>query len=83
MSKFYDFIIPEATFTDTEKNTLKYVAKLFDDTALPSWLIFDSSSRRLYGTPIAPADVKPFNIKLTVTDPYNSKVSFFVKINIK
>ncbi len=77
LSKFYDYIIPIGTFTDNEKDTLKYVATLFDGTSIPAWLTFDSTSRRLYGTPILPAAVATYNIKITVSDPYNSKVNIF------
>jgi len=53
-------------FTDNDGDTLSYTASLADDTALPSWLSFDSTTRTFSGNP--PHGAGPLTVKVTALD---------------
>ncbi|MEX0270185.1 DUF4347 domain-containing protein [Leptolyngbyaceae cyanobacterium UHCC 1019] len=65
-----NFTIPVNTFSDVDNSTLALSASLADNTALPSWLSFDSATGTFSGTP-------PLNfngtlaLKVTATDAGN------------
>ena len=56
------FIVPENTFDDIDGDSLILGATLDDGSALPTWLVFDSTTRSFNGTP--PTN---FNGTLSVT----------------
>ncbi|MBL8072970.1 MAG: putative Ig domain-containing protein [Nitrospira sp.] len=70
--------IPADTFVDPDANDeLEYSASLSNGTALPAWLMFDSVTRTLSGTP-QHEDVGALTIAVTVTDGGNlSATSMF------
>lgn len=47
----FDYTFPIDTFIDPDGDTLLYTARQSDGSSLPSWLIFDASERRFFGTP--------------------------------
>ena len=46
-----NFQVPLGTFADPDGDTLTYSASMADASALPSWLVFDASTRTFSGTP--------------------------------
>ena len=57
---------PATTFNDVDAtDTLTYSAKKADDSALPTWLAFDTSTRIFSGTPTA---AETFSVKVTASD---------------
>jgi YD repeat-containing protein len=70
-----NFVIPAATFTDTDSgDSLTYAASLADGAVLPSWISFDAVSRTFTGTP-ANADVGALDLKITATDSHGVSAS--------
>lgn len=65
----FSFFIPEATFTDVDRDaTLTLAVIQSDGTPLPGWLNFDATNRRLHGlAPVGAAGV--VSIRITATDP--------------
>ncbi len=48
----YSYTVPASTFTDPDAgDTLSYSATLADGSALPQWLLFDTTTRTFSGTP--------------------------------
>ena len=71
----FNFQFASNAFTDVDAgDSLSYTAKLADDSALPSWLSFDTNSRTFTGTP-ANADVGTISIKVTADDGNGGTVS--------
>jgi PKD repeat protein len=65
---FYSFTFDSNTFNDVDfGDTLTYTATLDNDTQLPDWIVFDSSTRTFTGTPIN-ENVGSIQIKVTATD---------------
>ena len=65
------------SFTDADPDTtLSYSATLADDSALPSWLSFNASTRTFSGTPLND-DVGILSIKVTATDGVASASDVF------
>ena len=61
------FQVPLDTFDDPDGDTLTVVATLADDTALPSWLTFNSANQTFTGTP--PLDFTgQLELKVTASD---------------
>lgn len=54
------------TFADSDGDTLTYTVSLADDTALPTWLNFDSATRTFSGNP--PHGAGPLSVKVTALD---------------
>ncbi|KPA13739.1 hypothetical protein MHK_006053, partial [Candidatus Magnetomorum sp. HK-1] len=72
------------TFEDIDEgDTLSYSASLEDDTSLPTWISFDSTTRHFSGTPDE-NDVETISIKITATDTSFASVSdvFVLAVNV-
>jgi len=64
----FSLTLAAGTFTDVDVgDTMTYTATLADNSALPSWLSFNASTRTFSGTPAA-ANAGTLNIKVTATD---------------
>jgi hypothetical protein len=75
-----NYQFPETTFIDDDgNNTLTYSAKLSSGLSLPSWLVFDSTTRTFSGTPVATGVV---TIKVTATDTAKASVSCQFKMRV-
>ena len=62
----FSYTFPANTFNDTNAtDTLTYTAKKADDSALPTWLAFDPTTRTFSGTPTAAETV---SVKVTASD---------------
>ena len=74
VSVAFNYAFPDTTFTDTDGDTLTYMATEPDDTALPTWLIFNPTARAFSGTPAA-GDVGTVAVKVTASDGNGGSVS--------
>ena len=64
----FEFVVPTGAFVDVDPgDTLVYSATLADNSALPSWLTFNPSTRTFSGTPQL-TDVGTLTVKVTATD---------------
>ncbi len=71
----FTFIVPTGAFTDVDPgDSLVYSATLTDNSALPSWLIFNPSTGRSAGRRRA-ADVGTIDVKVMATDTGSLSVS--------
>ncbi|MCB1876930.1 MAG: putative Ig domain-containing protein, partial [Chromatiales bacterium] len=71
----FNFQFASNTFNDPDVgDTLSYTATLSDDSALPTWLSFDSATRTFSGTP-ANDDVGTISVKVTANDGSGGAVS--------
>lgn len=61
----FNYTIPSNSFTDPENNSLTYKVTMQDGTSLPSWLSFNSSTRKFSGTPQV---IGNLSICITATD---------------
>ena len=68
-----------APFSDADSDALSYEAAQADDTALPTWLAFDATTRTFSGTPTAADTV---SVKVTANDGKNGSISDEFDINI-
>ncbi len=69
------YTFPANTFSDEQDSTLTYTASKADDTALPSWLTFDASTRTFSG-PVGAAEVGTIvSVKVTASDTEGGSVS--------
>ncbi|WP_298965654.1 cadherin-like domain-containing protein [uncultured Roseibium sp.] len=50
-SAAWSFTVPDNVFTDADGDSLTYSASLADGSPLPSWLVFDATTRTFSGTP--------------------------------
>ncbi|MBE9226175.1 DUF4347 domain-containing protein [Phormidium sp. LEGE 05292] len=72
----FSFTVPENTFKDVDiGDTLSYTATLDDGNQLPSWLIFDATTRTFSGTPTNNENVGNLSIKVTAKDTSNATAS--------
>ena len=62
------YTIPANTFSDPTSNGITYTATLKDGKPLPSWLSFDSSTRKFSGNPPASAVGEPLILKITASN---------------
>jgi hypothetical protein len=70
----YNFTVPSSTFIDPDNgDILSYSTRQRDDSALPSWLNFDASSRRFFGTP-GPANNGSYSLVLLANDGHAGEV---------
>ena len=74
VSVAFNYAFPDTTFTDTDGDTLTYMARQADDTALPTWLTFNPTARAFSGTPAA-GDVGTVAVKVTASDGNGGSVS--------
>ena len=73
----FSFTVPVSTFTDKDfihGDQLTYSASMMDDTALPSWLTFNSDTRTFTGTPLD-TNIGDFALKVVATDTGNLTAS--------
>ncbi|ATR79842.1 putative Ig domain-containing protein [Moraxella osloensis] len=75
----FSYNMPTTTFKDPEGDALSYTATLEDGSALPSWLVFNPTTRTFSGT--APQTSSPINVKVTATDTFKNSVSDVFTIN--
>lgn len=69
-----DWFLPTDTFNDIDGDVLSLNATLSDGSALPAWMVFDSDTGHLVGTP--PDDVSgAIDIMITATDPFGEQAS--------
>ncbi|HSG62875.1 MAG TPA: Ig-like domain-containing protein, partial [Pseudomonadales bacterium] len=68
------FSLSASTFTDPDFDVLTWSATLADDSALPSWLSFDASTRTFSGNPADAgiANGQSISIKVSATDGRNT-----------
>ncbi|MBD2169240.1 DUF4114 domain-containing protein [Calothrix membranacea FACHB-236] len=79
----FTFTIPENTFNDVDAgDEITYAASLDLDSALPTWLNFNPSTRTFRGTPTN-SDVGTFNITLLATDKQGVTVSDTFTITVE
>ena len=62
----WSYQVPANTFSDADGGVLTYSAKQGDNSALPSWLSFDASTRTFNGNP--PSTLSSISLKVTATD---------------
>eukprot|EP01030_Chromulinospumella_sphaerica_P007563 gene7563-7393_t len=70
----FSYVVPATSFTDPDNDSLSYIAKLADGSALPAWLTFDAATRTFSGTPSDTAS-GTYSIQVTATDGSNATVS--------
>ena len=64
----FSFTFPDTTFADEDTDdTLSYTAMLSDDSALPTWLSFDDTTRSFSGTP-GSGDGGTITVRVTAND---------------
>ncbi|MCY2977408.1 MAG: cadherin domain-containing protein [Planctomycetota bacterium] len=74
-------IVPTAWFSDVDNTTLAYSMARSDGSALPKWLSFDPTTRRLVGSP-KNADVGDYSLIIRATDSAGlfATISLFVTV---
>ncbi len=75
----FSYNMPTTTFKDPEGDALSYTATLEDGSALPTWLVFNPTTRTFSGT--APQTSSSINVKVTATDTFKNSVSDVFTIN--
>ena len=76
----YNYTFTDSTFIDDDgNNTLRYSARLSNGNPLPSWLSFDSLTRKFSGTPL---ETGSLSIKVTATDTADASASCTFPLNI-
>jgi parallel beta-helix repeat protein len=70
----FTYTVTSNSFSDGNNDSLTYTATLGDGSALPDWLIFDSTSLTLSGTPTSTA-AGTYNVLIKATDPSGASVS--------
>ena len=74
---FFSYQFPANTFSDKDGDTLTYSALLSDDSPLSgTWVEFNAATRTFFGTP-RNADVGELNIRVSVTDGYETVADEF------
>ena len=68
----FSYTVSSSAFTDADGDTLTYTAAKGDDSALPGWLSFATSSRVFSGTPLSADTVA---VKVTASDSSGGSVS--------
>ncbi len=67
----FEYSFPAGTFSDADSDSLTYTATRSDDSALPTWLTFTASERKLAGTPQS-GDTGTLMVKVTASDGTDS-----------
>ena len=70
----FEYSFPAGTFSDADSDSLTYTATRSDDSALPTWLTFTASERKLAGTPQS-GDTGTLMVKVTASDGMGGSVS--------
>ena len=63
----FSYQVPSNAFEDGDGDTLTYTATQDDDSALPSWLSFATTTRTFSGTPTT-SDLGQITVKVTASD---------------
>jgi hypothetical protein len=80
VGNLFTLIVPDSTFIDDDGNNgLTYSASLSNNDPLPSWLSFDSTARKLYGTPVASGLIE---LKIKVKDTANTYATCTFNLNV-
>ena len=77
----YSFTFAANTFTDVDGDTLTYTATLVNGSPLPTWLIFNPTTRTFSGTPNAASQIGSLALKVTATD--SSEASAFSTFSLQ
>ena len=81
----FEYIFPAGTFSDADSDSLTYTAQQTDgttDSALPTWLTFTASERKLAGTPQS-GDTGTLSVKVTASDGTASVSDIFdIVVNV-
>ncbi len=82
----FSFEVPDSIFDDVDfdnddNESLTYSATLADGGLLPTWLIFDTSTKTFSGTP-ENGDVETISLKVTATDATGASVSDIFDLTI-
>ncbi|WP_189836413.1 putative Ig domain-containing protein [Sulfuriferula multivorans] len=78
----FTYTVAANTITDPDPwDSITYSVKMQDGSAVPSWLIFDATTRVLSGTPGA-GNVGSFQFILWGTDNYNYSAGEYVTMNV-
>jgi Ca2+-binding RTX toxin-like protein len=78
----FSYTVAATAFTDPDAgDSLSYKASLADGTALPSWLVFNASTRTFTGTP-ATGSAGKVSVKIVATDTGNLAASDVFDITI-
>ena len=70
----FSYAFPANSFADTDSDSLTYTATRSDDSALPTWLTFTASERKLAGTPQS-GDTGTLMVRVTASDGMGGSVS--------
>ena len=72
----FSYVVPQATFSDTDTDALSYTATLADDDGsdLPAWLTFTPGTRTFSGRPVAD-DAGTLTVRVTADDGNGGTVS--------
>ncbi|WP_415769067.1 M10 family metallopeptidase C-terminal domain-containing protein [Pseudomonas sp. LB3P38] len=70
----FNYVVPAASFTDPDNDSLSYTATLADGSALPAWLSFNATDLTFTGTPTSTASGN-YNVLVKATDPAGAAVS--------
>lgn len=81
--KAFSYALNSKHFSDADKDALTISATLQDNSTLPSWLTFNSITKKLTGTPgYAAGDTSSVTIKFTAEDGRGGKTSSTMLLNI-
>ncbi|MBK9389258.1 MAG: putative Ig domain-containing protein [Bacteroidetes bacterium] len=75
----FSFTVPDIFADEDINDTLTYSAQMKDGNPIPSWVIFDPSTKTFSGTPVNPGEVTVF---VVVTDRKNAIAYCPVKITV-
>jgi hypothetical protein len=79
VNALFNYTFSNDTFIDLDGHSLTYTTKLSDDSSLPSWLNFNSSQRKFFGTP---KTLTTYSIKVIASDNYGGNVSNVFNIHL-
>jgi ELWxxDGT repeat protein len=72
----FSFMIPDGTFADVDGDNLTYTASLENGNPLPSWLVFNATTKTFSGTPVN-EDVGKISVLVTASDGQASASDVF------
>ena len=77
----FSYTLPDDTFSDPDGDALTYMLTMANGTAIPPWLVFNSATRTLSGTP-SQSEIGSLNLKVTAKDPANASAMADLTISI-
>lgn len=81
-SKFFEFRMPDGSFSDPDGDALSLAATQSDGTGLPSWIHFDGGTGAFTGTP-GLSDGGEYAIRITATDPDGVQVGAAFALTVR